>query len=416
MKILWITNTIFPEVYDIISGTNESKVSGGWMIAAAQALLQDSNIELAIATVYHNTIKLKRIKGERALYYLIPYGKGNIKYNKTYEQYWKRIQQEFCPDIIHIHGTEYTHGLSYIKACGSDKVVVSIQGLKSEIAKYYCAGLTPKDIFPNLTIHDFLKGGINSEKRKCICSGKYEKDLLRSVKHVIGRTYWDYAHVKTINPDLHYHFCNETLRNAFYDGSIWSYKKCVPHSIFISQASYPLKGFHFILKAMPLILKRFPDTTIRVAGEDHSRMGRIWKLKHYTTYWKILDSLIKKYNLKNKIKYLGNLNAEEMKQEYLRANVFVCPSSIENSPNSLCEAQVLGVPVISSYVGGVPSLMRFKENYLYRYDDFEQLSQLIIEQFNVKKFEDINIASYLNRHSIINNKIRLTCIYNEILQ
>ncbi len=39
------------------------------------------------------------------------------------------------------------------------------------------------------------------------------------------------------------------------------------------------------------------------------------------------------------------------------AEVFVYPSYIDNSPNSVCEAQIVGLPVIACNVGGVNSLI-----------------------------------------------------------
>ena len=39
-----------------------------------------------------------------------------------------------------------------------------------------------------------------------------------------------------------------------------------------------------------------------------------------------------------------------MKEQYLKANVFVSASSIENSPNSVLEAMAVGAPVVSSFV------------------------------------------------------------------
>ena len=41
----------------------------------------------------------------------------------------------------------------------------------------------------------------------------------------------------------------------------------------------------------------------------------------------------------------------------LKANVFCCPSVLENSPNAMCEAMLLGTPVVAAKVGGVPSLI-----------------------------------------------------------
>ena len=55
-----------------------------------------------------------------------------------------------------------------------------------------------------------------------------------------------------------------------------------------------------------------------------------------------------------------------MKARYLKSHVFVCPSSLENSPNSVGEAMLLGVPVVCSNVGGIPSLLEDgKEGILY---------------------------------------------------
>ena len=55
---------------------------------------------------------------------------------------------------------------------------------------------------------------------------------------------------------------------------------------------------------------------------------------------------------------LGNLSAEEMKREYLSAQIFVCPSAVENSPNSVAEGQLLGVPVAASRTGGIPDVVK----------------------------------------------------------
>lgn len=33
------------------------------------------------------------------------------------------------------------------------------------------------------------------------------------------------------------------------------------------------------------------------------------------------------------------------------------PSHIENSPNNLCEAMIIGVPCVATYAGGTPSIL-----------------------------------------------------------
>lgn len=414
MKILWITNILFPEVREKLTGNGEFKSSGGWMLASADMLVKQDDIKLYVATVSPLVKEMKVVEGEYITYYVLPYGKGNIKYNKEYEPYWEKIKEELQPDVVHIHGTEFSHGLAYVKACGNAGVVVSIQGMKSGIAHHYCAGLSYKEIYRNLTFHDIIKGTIYKEQRSFYKSGELEKDLLRNVNHIIGRTSWDKAHTWAINPNANYYVCNEILRSEFYDGSLWTYDKCVPYTIFLSQGSYPLKGLHQVLKAMPLILQHFPKTTIRIAGGDITQNKGLYGLLHYTGYGKIVRNLIKRYNLSDKVKFLGPLNASQMKEEYLRCNVFVCPSSIENSPNSLGEAQMLGVPCIGSYVGGVPDFMKGNEQYMYRFEEIEMLAEKICLIFaDREKQNDIYIVAS-QRHDTVTNLNKLLEIYKHV--
>lgn len=418
MKILWITNILFPEAAEKLTGKGDFRSSGGWMLASADMIIQQEEVKLYVATVSPLVRKLEVIEGERITYYVLPYGKGNIKYNKEYEPYWRLIKEQVNPDIVHIHGTEYTQGLAYIRACGNECVVVSVQGLKSGIAPYYCAGLSAKEICANITLRDIIKGSIYREQREYYRTGKLEKEMIQSVNHIIGRTSWDKAHIWSINPKASYHICNETLRKEFYEGEKWSYDKCIPHTIFLSQGSYPLKGLHQVLKAMPLILRHYPNTTIRVAGPDITHSKGLWGLLHFTGYGKIVKTLIKKLHLEDKVSFLGPLNAEQMKAEYLRSNVFLCSSSIENSPNSLGEAQILGVPCVASYVGGIPDFMQGCEQYLYRFEEVEMLAEKVVRMFNTSPSFDGKYISFtaIERHESTKNSVELMNVYSGILK
>lgn len=214
--------------------------------------------------------------------------------------------------------------------------------------------------------------------------------------------------------DAKYYFCNETLREEFYDETKWSYNGCIPHSIFVSQATYPIKGFHQLIKALPLILRRYPDAVVRVAGGNPTKCNGINGLLHYTGYGKYLRRLIEKDNLSDRIVFLGGLNAEQMKNEYLHCNVFVCPSSIENSPNSLGEAQILGVPCVASYVGGIPDMMQGDDGNMYRFEEVEMMAEKICRVFagNICKNNMVGIAK--ERHNPQTNSLQLLNIYNEI--
>ena len=71
-----------------------------------------------------------------------------------------------------------------------------------------------------------------------------------------------------------------------------------------------------------------------------------------------------------------------MKQAFLNANVFVLPSTMENSPNSLGEAMVLGVPSVAADVGGVRNLMEDgREGRIYASGDVPALAEHILQLF-----------------------------------
>ena len=374
MKVLWITNIMMPPLAK--AKALPVPAIGGWMYSSLKRLFTQNDIEMAVATVYngklYDTSCIDNIK-----YYLIPLdGKKAVEYTPGIEAYWHRIHDEFHPDVVHIHGSEYPHGLAYINACGPSGVVVSIQGLISVYTRYYASGIafsdTKKTTFRDKIRRDgILRGQKSFEKR-----GRFEIELLSHVNHIIGRTEWDKAHAWAINPKAQYHHCGETLRDSFYNHR-WVYEKCEPHSIFVSQASYPIKGVHMLFEALPLILHHYPDTKVYVAGYD-STVAPWWRIGSYGKY---LKKMIARLGISEHIEFTGMLDEKAMCDRYLKSNLFVCCSAIENSPNSLGEAQLLGMPYVASFVGGVPEIAGMNADVLYRFEETEMLAKKICDIF-----------------------------------
>ncbi|MCM1378096.1 MAG: glycosyltransferase family 4 protein [Prevotella sp.] len=352
--------------------------SGGWIYSSLRELQKHPEMKFAVASPYPgNEFRMEEADG--VTYYLLPYaGKSILKYQEENAKYWEEISSAYQPEVVHIHGTEFPFALSYVRSMGSKGVVVSIQGITSVIADHYMAGIPLKDLITTLTPRDIARNfGLFGEQRMMHRRGEYEKELLRSVGNVIGRTDWDKAHVKAINPDICYHYCGESLRPSFYTHK-WKYNECRPHSIFVSQGYYPLKGLHKLLEALPLVIRKYSDVRVNVAGSDPTAEN--WK--HLTGYGVYLKRLIAKLGLREKVRFLGILNEEEMLEQYLCNNVSVCPSSIENSPNSIGEAQMLGIPYIGSFVGGIPDITGYSREVLYRYEETEMLAEKLCRIFS----------------------------------
>lgn len=409
MNILWITNIIMPEAEALMTSSTVLKASGGWMVGLASQLVKNNNICLTIATVSKRVSTIKRLQGENITYYILPL--------KSYETCWLSVRDDVKPDVIHLHGTEYPWGKSYVDTCGPEHVVVSIQGMLSAYYYYYYYGLSAWTFIRNATIGSILFGGTLKGKHNFKRDSKREIALLQKVHHVIGRTSWDRAHTWAINPDAKYHFCNEILRQEFFDGSKWEYDKCSKHTIFLSQSTYPIKGLHQILKAMPLILRHYPNAKVRIAGGDITQRKGLHGFLLYSDFANYISKTIKRLQLTEHIIFTGPLDAEGMKREYLNANVFVCPSTIENSPNSLGEAQILGVPCISSYVGGMSDMIPNGDcGIMYRFEEINMLAKAVCDTFAKSEFSGqqhmIEIAN--QRHNPVKNAIDLESIYKEV--
>ena len=416
MRVLWITNIPLPPICEHLN--IPQPVVGGWLYSSLKEL-KTNTTGLAVATLWNRPQMItEEIDG--ITFYMIPSNGILYKENKELETAWRKIDDEFKPDIVHLHGTEYAHGLPLLNVIPKDKVVVSIQGLTSAIANYYKAGISLKEELQHTNlINLYLGNTITQQKKMMRKRGNIETNILKRTKYVIGRTSWDYSHVKAINDNIIYFHCNETLRPSFYS-SVWEYNKCEKHSIFISQSHYPLKGLHMLLKVLPLIIKRFPDTKVYIAGNKRVRCNTLRKKLASSTYDKYVEQLITDNKLASYINYTGNMDEAQIVARYLKSNVFISLSSIENSPNSLAEAQLLGVPCISSYVGGAPDFIEHgKSGFLYRFEETEMLAMHICKIFDMQDTELEALSSNERktaalRHCKERNKETLLSIYNQI--
>lgn len=359
IKILWVCNIILPELSDLFA--IKRKQIGGWLSGMWNELKKRDNFELAMCTPVLDVGRMKDGEYEGYKFYSFHFTSGDSEIPGQIERF-QQILRQFKPDVIHIWGTEYVHSYAMMVACVQcgcqHKVVANIQGLASICAEHYLFGLPAYSLNPKY-------GGVSlmDEKKDFEKRGDYERKFFNMVQYVVGRTDWDRACVMQINRNLHYYNCGEILRPVFYEKmDKWSLESCQRHSVFMSQATSPVKGLHLALNVFSKLADRYNGLVVYIAGKNIAETNSA-----YSAY---IKNEIKSYNLEDKIIFLGSIPSEEMYQYYLKANVYLSTSLIENSPNSVCEAMRVGTPVVSSFVGGVPSMISHGiSGFLYPLDE-----------------------------------------------
>jgi glycosyltransferase involved in cell wall biosynthesis len=80
------------------------------------------------------------------------------------------------------------------------------------------------------------------------------------------------------------------------------------------------------------------------------------------------------------------LNERELIEKLKEAHIYIMPSHIENSSNSLCEAMILGMPCIATYAGGTGSILKDgEEGILIQDGDPWAMAGAILELYRNKE-------------------------------
>lgn len=425
MRVLWLCNIMLPVIAEHLGKEVNNKE--GWLSGTYERLKKadfrmDSGEKIELGICF----PVSKEEGglEVSLKDLQTFGfyedtAHPENYDEELEKRLSEITEKFKPDLVHCFGTEYPHTLAMTKAFPyPEKILIGIQGLCHKCAEMYMANL-PDKVQQGATFRDLLKqDSIFEQYKKFVKRGANEIEALKRVQHVTGRTKWDKQSVKEISL-AQYHFMNETLRGSFYEGE-WDINACEQFSIFMSQGDYPLKGLHFVLQALPQVMKKFPDTKLYVAGNNLIKNDSLKDKIKISGYGKYLKELIYENNLQDKVQFLGRLSEGEMKERFLRSNLYICASVLENSPNSLGEAMLLGVPSLASDAGGIPSLFeKEKDGLLFESSNAEDLAEKIVYLFsNPEKM--LGYAMQAKEHAKVThnadeNYRRLLEIYREIV-
>lgn len=397
----------------------------GWVGALQKSLKNDNEILLGVVFTTTNI--------------LAPFMEDNVKYYPIKQSarspvhrllsYWGLIRdvkngisseelesciRDFRPDIIQVFGIESQLVKPLLEMDCEIPVLVHLQGLLQPCANaFYPPGFSRviSVLFGHRIRELVLRNGLDFAGRDIARRADGEGALMKKLKFVSGRTEWDYLVTRLLAPNAAYFRVNELLRSAFYNAKPWesaSRKRCVVLST-ISDTMY--KGFDLILKTSN-ILRRLDAIEFEwhVAGVNESSLTAKLFQKKLALNAKDLG-----------VKLLGVLDADELAKEMQEASLYVHPSYIDNSPNSLCEAQLLGLPVIACNVGGVSSLVTHNESGLMvPSNDPFRLAYYIIELFQnrdlVSRLSSLARETALKRHNQERVIMELKSAYTAIIK
>lgn len=419
VKILWVTNR---PIAGAERKLNIKSKSGTWMEPALVGVqgYPDFIIEVAFLSKVEDIISFE---AEGTTFYQIP-----IRGKKTYpwkseecRNDWKKVIDLCKPDLLVIWGTEYSHGLCAQTVAEGIPCVIETQGIMESVWEYYLGGMTPLEVVKSYSIWNIIKHNGLLKKRHDIKNQiDTEKEMINRAGNVIVENEWATCHIKAISPKCNVFYHNLNINEVFFQVER-NEKSIEKHSIFCSAPGYPLKGFHLLIKAISIVKKTHNDIKLYVPGINSPfKKGMKRRIKQ-DGYEKYLAKLIERYDLKESIVFLGKLSSKEMAEFMARSSVMVIPSAIENHSITLREAMAMGMPCVSSYVGGVPEVVNHKVNgLLYRYEDYQQCAFFINycldnSSFSVKigKKAQYDMKEHLDSFQTTN---QLVSIYQDVVK
>lgn len=266
------------------------------------------------------------------------------------------LVDQIKPDLVHIHGTENAFVLDCKKM--PVPVVISLQAIVNGYYPFLFSDLSWSQLLKKLLSMEFLKGyGIFHKWLTWAKYRKIEQDIYRSCSFVIGRTEWDRSLIAALSPQTRYFHCDEVLNDRFYDIE-WKNGQTTSPIIYSTTSNAFFKGGLLLVEAMKILQERgYKDICLRMGGIDlQSELGVF------------VADFIHHNHLENSIQILGRLSPQQIVDEMLHAGLFTLPTHIDNSPNSLCEAMVMGMPIVATHVGGVPTLLTDRADGLLCHD------------------------------------------------
>lgn len=416
MRILWFTNSPSRAITHLTGAFN---VGTSWIEAMEGRVSALPDVQLGLA-FYWQVDEPGHFDLEGTRYYTLP-RKGKSKVSRLLARmrhqiedgadvpHYLRVIEDFQPDLIMFFGSESPYGL--VQAHTDVPCVVWIQGILSTITPVWYRNISESEVRKysswkdRLNYTGFADDLITMEKMAA-----RERKILAATRHIIGRTTWDRRVAGILAPEARYYSCNDLIRQDFLEAPYVAHPEPEVPSLLTIVRGNIYKGVETIFEIMQLLKPRLS--------------GKIrWRIAGLSETDRLSQILIKRYGQSPEslnISLMGSVNAAQLVDLLKETDIFVHPSHIDNSPNSVCEAMLLGKPVVSTYAGGIPDLLKSgKEGLLVQDGDAYAMAAAILEMLEdwdwALDMGKAGRARALLRHDPDQNIEALMDIYQQVL-
>ncbi len=279
-----------------------------------------------------------------------------------------QVIDDFQPDLIQCFGSEWPYGA--IAESTSVPVVIHMMGFLNA----YLPAIAMVKRHP--PVHPIKKAIVDLLFREPSASDPaneqmaFERRVMGANHFFLGRTKWDESIVRYYSPGAHYYSVPEAVKtDIYYTSERWRFHRQGKLRLFSLSSGDDRKGNEIILRTAKLLKE--------VLGLDFE-----WRVAGHPSFFPPYEAWTGIDHRDVNLELLGWIGNRQIVEELCAADLFIHPSILDNSPHAVCEAQLIGCPVIASQVGGVPQHVEDGvTGWLYPYNEPHALAFLIADLY-----------------------------------
>lgn len=310
------------------------------------------------------------------------------------------LLKEFKPDIIHLHN---------IFSQVSPSILLHLKNTPTIMTIHSCELICPNILmlFPSKS-RNICKTGFGKNCRKCIGIKYYYHKFKFAIHKRLLRNVDTFIPVSKFIKDIVKKGGYKTIQTIYAGIKLLEYSRMGKENnlLYVGRLSRE-KGVEYLLKAMPLIIKKIPMVHLDIVGDGDEKYK--------------LEILSKELKLEKNVTFIGSVSYNKVEEYYKKANIIIVSSILPDAFALIGpEAMSAGRPVIASNVGGIPEwLDDGKTGFLVDPGNSEQIAGKVIKLFSDRKLLEQmgkNARKRAEQFSIEKHVIEIENIYKELIE